>query len=97
MINKIIELKGFDVDPKFLFILAILCSAGLCALLLKLFKGKLPKDQGREFAFNGKLSAGKVRGAGIIFVLSFIGVALLFVPFSLEYLFYYILSYNTPF
>lgn len=93
MISKIIELKGFDVDPKYLFILAILSSAGLCALLLKLFKGKLPKDQGREFAFNGKLSAGKVRGAGIIFVLSFIAVALLFVPFSMEYLFYYILLF----
>ncbi len=88
MINKLIEL-----DPKYLFILAIVCSAALCALLLKLFKGKLPKDQGREFAFNGKLSAGKVRGAGIIFVLSFIAVALLFVPFSLEYLFYYILLF----
>ncbi len=88
MINRIIEL-----DPKYLFILATLCGAALCAVLLKLFKGKLPKDQGREFAFNGKLSAGKVRGAGIIFVCSFIAVALLFVPFSLEYLFYYILLF----
>ncbi len=88
MINKVIEL-----EPKYLFILAILCSAALCAALLKLFKGKLPKDQGREFAFNGKLSAGKVRGAGIIFVCSFIAVALLFVPFSYEYLFYYILLF----
>lgn len=88
MINRIIEL-----DPKYLFILATLCGAALCAVLLKFFKGKLPKDQGREFAFNGKLSAGKVRGAGIIFVCSFIAVALLFVPFSLEYLFYYILLF----
>lgn len=88
MINKIIEL-----NPKYLFILATLCGAALCTVLLKLFKGKLPKDQGREFAFNGKLSAGKVRGAGIIFVCSFIAVALLFVPFSLEYLFYYILLF----
>lgn len=88
MINKVIEL-----EPKYLFILAILCSVALCSALLKLFKGKLPKDQGREFAFNGKLSAGKVRGAGIIFVCSFIAVALLFVPFSYEYLFYYILLF----
>ncbi len=88
MLNKFIEL-----EPKYLFILAILCGAALCAALLKLFKGKLPKDQGREFAFNGKLSAGKVRGAGIIFVCSFIAVALLFVPFSYEYLFYYVLLF----
>lgn len=88
MLNKFIEL-----EPKYLFILAILCGAALCAVLLKLFKGKLPKDQGREFAFNGKLSAGKVRGAGIIFVCSFIAVALLFVPFSYEYLFYYVLLF----
>ncbi len=88
MLNKFIEL-----EPKYLFILAILCGTALCAVLLKLFKGKLPKDQGREFAFNGKLSAGKVRGAGIIFVCSFIAVALLFVPFSYEYLFYYVLLF----
>lgn len=88
MLNKFIEL-----EPKYLLILAILCGAALCAVLLKLFKGKLPKDQGREFAFNGKLSAGKVRGAGIIFVCSFIAVALLFVPFSYEYLFYYVLLF----
>mgnify|MGYP003292483366 CR=1 FL=1 len=88
MLNKFIEL-----EPKYLFILAILCGAALCAAMLKLFKGKLPKDQGREFAFNGKLSAGKVRGAGIIFVCSFIAVALLFVPFSYEYLFYYVLLF----
>ena len=29
---------------------------------------KLPKDAGRDFAHNGKLSAGKPRGAGVIFV-----------------------------
>ncbi len=81
------------VSPKALLILAILFSAAMCAVLLKIFKNKLPRDQGREFAFNGKLSAGKVRGAGIIFVISFIAAALLFVPFSLEYAFYYILLF----
>lgn len=81
------------ISPKVLLILAILCSVALCSVLLKLFKSKLPKDQGREFAFNGKLSAGKVRGAGIIFVCSFIAVSLIFIPFSLEYLFYYILLF----
>ena len=44
----------------------------------------LPKDAGREFAVDGKLSAGKPRGAGIIFVLAFVASALLFVPMKPE-------------
>ena len=44
----------------------------------------LPKDAGRDFAHDGKLSAGKPRGAGIIFVLAFVVAAVLFVPFSME-------------
>lgn len=81
------------LPSKILYLAMIIGSVGLCAVLLKLFKGKLPKDQGREFAFNGKLSAGKVRGAGIIFVCSFIVASLLFVPVSLEYVFYYVLIF----
>lgn len=51
----------------------------------------LPKDAGREFAHNGKLSAGKPRGAGIIFVLAFVAAAILFVPFESEIIIYLIL------
>lgn len=51
----------------------------------------LPKDAGREFAHDGKKSAGKPRGAGIIFVLAFVAAALLFVPFEAELLIYLIL------
>lgn len=51
----------------------------------------LPKDAGREFAHDGKLSAGKPRGAGIIFVLAFVAAALLFVPMSAEMIIYLIL------
>ena len=73
----------------------------VCSVLLALFKDKLPKDQGREFAFNGKLSAGKVRGAGIIFVCAFILVSffLILLPANfaslanLEYYFYLILIF----
>lgn len=84
----------FDLIPQKLFyILLVLIPVALCAVLLKAFKNKLPRDQGREFAFNGKLSAGKVRGAGIIFVCSFIATAFLFVPVSLEYVFYYVLIF----
>lgn len=51
----------------------------------------LPKDQGREFAVNGKLSAGKPRGAGFIFILVFIAAELLFGAFTIEYSIYLIL------
>ena len=51
----------------------------------------LPKDAGREFAHNGKLSAGKPRGAGIIFVMAFVVAGLLFVPLSAEIVIYLIL------
>ncbi len=74
----------------------------ICSVLLALFKDKLPRDQGRDFAFNGKLSAGKVRGAGIIFVCAFIVVSFLAVcpplgsgelKAALEYYFYLILIF----
>lgn len=54
-------------------------------------QGLLPKDAGREYAHDGKLSAGKPRGAGIIFVLAFVVSALLFVPVSAELVIYLIL------
>lgn len=52
---------------------------------------RLPKDAGREFAHDGKLSAGKPRGAGIIFVLSFVVSTILFAPISAEIIIYLIL------
>lgn len=51
----------------------------------------LPKDAGRAFAHDGKLSAGKPRGAGIIFVLAFVAASLLFVPLHAEIVIYLIL------
>lgn len=51
----------------------------------------LPKDAGREFAHDGKLSAGKPRGAGIIFVLVYVVAALLFAPLDMEILIYLVL------
>ncbi len=83
----------YVIPEKLRLILMIAVSVILCGALLAAFKNKLPKDQGREFAFNGKLSAGKVRGAGIVFICSFIVSSLLFVPVSLEYIFYYILIF----
>jgi phospho-N-acetylmuramoyl-pentapeptide-transferase len=64
--------------------------AATCLLLTKLSK-YLPKDAGREFAHDGKLSAGKPRGAGIIFILVFTASALLFAPVNREICIYLIL------
>ncbi len=51
----------------------------------------LPKDAGREFAHDGKLSAGKPRGAGIIFVLCFMVAAAIFAPINAELIIYLLL------
>lgn len=64
--------------------------AGTIFLIAK-FADRLPKDGGREFAHDGKLSAGKPRGAGIIFILVFVIAVLLFAPIHLEILIYLIL------
>ena len=64
--------------------------AGTCLFLTKLSK-YLPKDAGREFAHDGKLSAGKPRGAGIIFILVFTVAAVLFAPIGREMCIYLIL------
>lgn len=64
--------------------------AGTCFLLTKL-SGYLPKDAGREFAHDGKLSAGKPRGAGMIFILVFTAAALIFAPVNREMGIYLIL------
>ncbi len=55
------------------------------------FGDYLPKDAGREFAHDGKKSAGKPRGAGIIFVVAFAVAAVLFVPMNAERIIYLLL------
>lgn len=64
----------------------------LTCVAITLGKEALPKDGGRAFAVNGKLSAGKPRGAGIIFTLTFILSAVLFVPLTGELTIYLILT-----
>lgn len=65
------------------FIATVFATGKLCVYL--------PRDGGREFAHEGKLSAGKPRGAGIIFVLVFVATALLFIPPQAEMTIYLIL------
>lgn len=71
----------------------MLCSFLIAFFSLKFFKRILPKDQGRAFAVNGALSEGKPRGAGIIFVTSFILCTALFYPLDIENIIYLVLVY----
>ena len=68
----------------------LLAFAGTCILTAKL-SFLLPRDGGREYAVEGKLSAGKPRGAGIIFIFVFVAAALIFAPINLEMIIYLIL------
>lgn len=72
----------------------------LCGILfaflitcIALAKGSqyLPTDLGRDFAHDGKLSAGKPRGAGFIFIIVFVVSAFLFGAYQNEILIYAIL------
>lgn len=69
----------------------IICAFAATVFATHKLQNYLPKDAGREFAHDGKLSAGKPRGAGIIFVLCFVAAAFLFVPMNPELVIYLIL------
>lgn len=73
--------------------LGIMAAFLLTCLFIHLFYSKLPTDQGREFAHDGKLSAGKPRGAGFVFIVVFIGVSVLFGHVSTENIIYLILVF----
>lgn len=60
-------------------------------ILLGTCHGKLPQDQGRAYAHDGKISAGKPRGAGFIFILVFVLTMLLFGSLDRETIIYLIL------
>lgn len=71
--------------------LGLLAAFGLTCLLTAKLGDRLPRDEGRAFAHDGKLSAGKPRGAGLIFILVFVLSALIFAPMNLELIIYLIL------
>lgn len=70
---------------------SILFAFALTCIAIHLGKEALPRDGGRAFAINGKLSTGKPRGAGIIFTLTFVLSCLIFVPVNAERIIYLIL------
>lgn len=70
---------------------AMAFSFALTFILLRFLDRFLPRDGGRAFAVDGEKSAGKPRGAGIIFISVFVVVSAIFAPMSLEHGFYLIL------
>lgn len=81
-----------DTYDSLLALAGILFAFAATVLATAKLQGYLPKDAGREFAHDGKLSAGKPRGAGILFVLAFAAAAVLFAPVNAELLIYLILT-----
>ena len=73
--------------------LGIMAAFLLTCLFIHLFYSKLPTDQGRDFAHDGKLSAGKPRGAGFVFIVVFILASVLFGSVSTENIIYLILVF----
>ena len=73
------------------FISVILAFTFTC-VAIKFGKNSLPIDAGRAYAINGSKSVGKPRGAGIIFILTFILTCVLFIPLTNELLIYFILT-----
>jgi len=81
-----------DTYDSLLALTGIIFAFGVTVFATHKLQGFLPKDAGREFAHDGKLSAGKPRGAGIIFVLCFAVAALLFAPLKAEIVIYLLLT-----
>ncbi|MBQ9701163.1 MAG: phospho-N-acetylmuramoyl-pentapeptide-transferase [Lachnospiraceae bacterium] len=73
--------------------LGIMAAFTFTCLFIHLFYSKLPTDQGRDFAHDGKLSAGKPRGAGFVFIMVFIFVAVLFGYINTENIIFLILIF----
>lgn len=81
----------FSDHRSMLAFIGILAAFGATCFTLSKCSAYLPKDQGRDFAVEGKKSAGKPRGAGLIFILVFTVAALLFADLSMEICIYLIL------
>lgn len=79
-----------DKQPLLAFIGVLVTFAATCFMISRL-SSYLPKDHGRDYAVEGLKSAGKPRGAGIIFVLVFTAATLLFAGLSIELCIYLML------
>lgn len=87
-----LDLLFHGADQGICAFIGILAAYGLTCVLLHFCGGLLPRDGGRDFAVDGKLSQGKPRGAGFVFILIFAVAVLVFLPFDRERTIYVILT-----
>lgn len=87
MIDYFFDISNVNV----MALIGITAAFILTCLCLHIFMGRLPKDLGRDYAHNGKLSAGKPRGAGFIFILVFAVTATVTAQINIELVIYLIL------
>ncbi len=78
-------------DTNIMYFIGVLFAFLLTYIATDKLQGILPRDQGRAFAVQGGLSAGKPRGAGIIFILTFAISAILFSKINVEIIIYLVL------
>jgi phospho-N-acetylmuramoyl-pentapeptide-transferase len=86
-----ITLLNTHLDYRTTALIGILFTYAATFLLLKFGTGILPRDGGRAYAHDGKLSQGKPRGAGFLFILTFAISTLLFLPVTTDELIYIIM------
>lgn len=65
----------------------------ICFAVLKLKLPFLPKDKGREFAVNGEVSKGKIRGVGLIMICTFVLCCVFLLPITKEFVLYDVLIF----
>lgn len=73
------------LTPNQILMVGMLAIFGLTFFMLRHPFPFLPSDHGRQFAVNGNLSKGKLRGVGLTFVLCFLIGSFLFLPVDREY------------
>jgi len=76
-----------EMTPVTAFIGILFAFTATCIFITMLSRF-LPQDMGREYAYDGAKSAGKARGAGIIFILVFVASALIFSKINTETVIY---------
>ncbi len=75
-------------NEKLIALIGTIFAFTITCLFLYRFGKLLPRDAGREFAHDGKLSAGKPRGAGFLFIIALIISSLIFIRPEREILVY---------
>lgn len=75
MIYHILEAS----NEKLISFIGIIFAFTITCLMLYRFGKLLPRDAGRDFAHDGKLSAGKPRGAGFLFIIALIISSVIFI------------------